>query len=93
MKKSLITFLSLYLLAAGNSLPAADIEKGRKLQQRHCMSCHDDSMYTRDNRRIKSMSSLRTQVQRCESTLGLKWFDTDIDAVAAYLNQSYYHFK
>ncbi|MEN8206257.1 MAG: cytochrome c [Pseudomonadota bacterium] len=93
MKKTLITILTLCLLAAGNSLLAADIKNGKKLQQKNCMSCHDDGMYTRENRFIKKESSLRTQVQRCESTLGLKWFEEEIDDVTAYLNKTFYHFK
>ena len=93
MKKTLITFITLGLAAASNPLLAADVEKGKKLQQKNCMSCHDDEMYTRDNRFIKNESSLRTQVKRCESTLGLTWFDEEVDDVTTYLNQSFYHFK
>ena len=33
------------------------------------------------------------QVQRCELSLGLKWFEEDIDDVTAYLNSNYYNFK
>jgi len=93
MNKPLAALLTLSLLAAGKPLLAADIENGKKLQQKNCMSCHDDSMYTRDNRRVNSLSALRTQVQRCESTLGLTWFDEEVDDVTAYLNQSFYKFK
>ena len=93
MIKPLAILVTLSLLAASNPLLAADIKNGKKLQQKNCMSCHDDSMYTRDNRRIKSLPALRTQVQRCESTLGLTWFDEEVDDVTAYLNQSFYKFK
>ena len=93
MKKTLITLITLCLAATSNSLLAADVKNGKKLQQKNCMSCHDDSMYTRDDRFIKKESSLRTQVQRCESTLGLTWFDEEVDDVTAYLNKSFYHFK
>ena len=93
MKNILITLFTLFLMTAGNTLLAADIKHGKKLQQKNCMSCHDDSMYTRENRFIKDEAGLRTQVQRCESTLGLTWFDEDVDDVTAYLNKSFYHFK
>ena len=93
MSKQLPIFISPCLLGASNTLLAADIENGKKLQQKHCMSCHDDSMYTRDERRVNNLASLRTQVQRCESTLGLTWFDEEVDDVTTYLNKSFYKFK
>ncbi len=91
--KPLALLISLCLLGASNTLLAADIKNGKQLQQKNCMSCHDDSMYSRDERRIKDLSGLRTQVQRCESTLGLTWFDEEVDDVTAYLNKSFYQFK
>jgi hypothetical protein len=42
---------------------------------------------------VTTRNGLDQQVQRCELSLGLKWFDDDIENVAAYLNQTYYHFK
>lgn len=93
MNKSLHTLVALCLVVASNTLLAADINNGKQLQQKNCMSCHDDSMYTREDRRINNLSSLRTQVQRCETTLGLKWFDEDTDDVTDYLNKTFYQFK
>jgi predicted lipase len=93
MKKILIPLMTLCLVATSHSALAADVNNGKKLQQKNCMKCHDDGMYTRDDRFIKNESSLRTQVQRCESTLGLTWFDEEVNDVTAYLNQSFYHFK
>jgi CxxC motif-containing protein (DUF1111 family) len=93
MKKSLLVTLTLLLGVATATTQAADIKNGKKLQQKNCMSCHDDGMYTREDRFIKKLSSLRGQVQRCESTLGLTWFDEEIDDVTAYLNKQFYNFK
>jgi len=93
MKKSLLVTLTLLLGIATATTQAADIKNGKKLQKKNCMSCHDDGMYTREDRFIKKLSSLRGQVQRCESTLGLKWFDEEIDDVTAYLNKQFYNFK
>lgn len=93
MKISLLATLTLLLSAAAMTTQAANIKNGKKLQQKNCMSCHDDGMYTREDRFIKDLSGLRTQVQRCESTLGLTWFDEDVDDVTAYLNKQFYKFK
>lgn len=71
----------------------ADMENGRALTGRNCTGCHDDSMYTRDERRVTTMSALQNQVQRCEINLDLKWFEDDINDVTGYLNTQYYHFE
>ncbi len=84
---------ALLVLMTTAPLYAADISHGKSLQQENCMGCHDDGMYTRDNRRVNSMDSLQKQVTRCEQSLGLKWFDDDVSAVTDYLNTSFYHFK
>ncbi len=89
-----ILFLPMLLAAmTTDPLYAADISHGKSLQQENCMGCHDDGMYTRDNRRVSSIDGLQKQVIRCEQSLGLKWFDDDIAAVTEYLNTTYYHYK
>ena len=79
-------------LATG-SLHAADASNGKSLQQESCMGCHDDSMYTRENRKVTSLGGLKKQVMRCEQSLGLTWFDEDVTDVTGYLNTTYYHYK
>jgi cytochrome c553 len=79
------------LLAATQVLQADDA--GKALVDSKCTSCHGDAVYTRENRRVTTLDGLRKQVRRCELSLGLKWFDNDIDAVTAYLNKNYYHFE
>ena len=74
------------------SLQAADIDNGDDLHFTHCTGCHDDSVYTRDNRRVKSLERLGEQVRFCKDSLELTWFDEEVDDVIAYLNQTYYHF-
>lgn len=93
MKTSLLTLVTTGLLLASSSLPAADINHGKSLQQKNCMSCHDDSIYTREERRVTTLEALQTQVQRCETNLNLGWFPEDVEAVTGYLNTTFYKFK
>lgn len=88
------------LLGYWGQAAAADVAKGHDLHQQNCLSCHSsmtggkpNSLYTRDNRRVNSLAGLNKQVRRCELSLGLKWFDDDINNVAAYLNETFYHLK
>lgn len=93
MKTSLLTLITTGLVMASSSSAAADINHGKSLQQENCMRCHDDSIYTREERRVTTRDALQRQVQRCETNLNLAWFPEDVDAVTEYLNTSFYKFK
>jgi len=71
---------------------AADLRAGQALHDANCLKCHDSAVYTRDDRRVGSPAGLRKQVIRCEQSLGLTWFDEQIDDVVHYLNATYYKF-
>jgi hypothetical protein len=90
-----ISVLTTTIVLAGVSLPvsATDVTRGKQLVDANCYQCHDNAVYTRADRRVTTMPGLTKQVRRCEQSLGLKWFDDDIDNAAAYLNQQFYHFK
>ena len=83
------------LLTVSVTLPAgaSDIEAGKQLVDSHCYKCHGTEVYTRADRRVTSLPQLHSQVRRCELSLGLTWFDQDIENVADYLNKEYYRFK
>ena len=93
MKTSLLTLITTSLVMASSTLPAIDIDNGKSLQQDNCMRCHDDSMYTREERRVTTHDALKAQVQRCETNLNLTWFPEDVEAVTEYLNTTFYKFK
>ena len=94
--------LSIWILTVVPSavLAAPDVERGKALHDANCTACHSSMfggdatrIYTRPDRRVKSREGLTRQVQRCNHSLGLQWFDDDVEAVAEYLNQTYYKLK
>ena len=93
MKPTSLMSITVCLLAATPSLPAANLDNGKALVDANCTKCHDERIYTRPDHRVTTLDGLKKQVSRCELALGLKWFDEDVDDVAAYLNQTYYQFK
>ena len=93
MKTPLTVLVTAGLLSISHTTLAIDIKHGESLQKDNCMSCHDDGMYTREDRRVTTMDALRHQVQRCETNLNLAWFPEDVDAVIEYLNTTFYKFK
>ena len=67
--------------------------------EKHCIECHarrfggdGSKIYTRENRIVNSSKGLLAQIRNCNTMLGMKWFEDEELNVAAYLNQSYYHF-
>jgi mono/diheme cytochrome c family protein len=84
------------ILATGTLNAAPDEAANARadtLYQANCLSCHGSEVYTRPNRMVESLEGLERQVQRCETTIGLRWFDEDIQDVTAYLNHHFYRFE
>ena len=71
---------------------AADIENGDDLHFTNCTGCHDESVYTRDNRNVKSLAQLGKQVRFCRDAIGMTWFDDEVADVIESLNATYYKF-
>jgi hypothetical protein len=89
--------LTTYFLLFTILLPALAIAEdegadAQALIDQNCVSCHGPEVYTRADRRVHSLPALGKQVQMCEQNLGLRWFDDEINAVTALLNDKYYKF-
>ncbi len=65
---------------------------GEEAHKNHCYKCHTDSVYTREDRFVKSIDALSKQVVRCKEGSDIPWFDEDADAVVQFLNKKYYRF-
>lgn len=94
MSRSIVSSTGL-VLAAGFMMTGAahaspDIEYGMELHEESCIQCH--SGYTPAESKIKTLASLNTRVQGCATNLNLPWFEEDVAAVTAYINQEYFKF-
>ena len=65
---------------------------GNTVHSNHCLKCHTDAVYTRENRFVKSLNALGKQVVRCKNNTGAPWYDEDTEAVVHFLNEKYYKF-
>lgn len=88
------------LLTVSPTWAKADSAAGQQLHAEHCAACHAGrmngnaaTMYTRANRRVKSLSGLHQMIGSCNANLGLGLFPEDEANLAAYLNQQYYKLK
>jgi cytochrome c2 len=89
-------------LAHADPFAQGDAAKGKALVEKNCIACHasrfDDNgdgsaIYTRKDRKVKTVSGLLTQIRSCNTNLGLKWFEDEELHVASYLNKTYYKFE
>ena len=70
-----------------------DAANGRKLHDANCSGCHDNSVYTRDNRRVKSLDALKGQLQGCGHMAKKEFSASEQQDIVKYLNDRFYHFQ
>jgi hypothetical protein len=82
---------ALLMIVAGTAPAAEDFHAGQ-YHEAHCMRCHDTSVYTREERRVRSYPMLEAQVARCDANLATKLFPDDLEQLTDYLNTEFYKF-
>ena len=81
------------MLAGSAASVTADDSIGQSLHDQNCMSCHGTEMYTRKDRFIHNLDALTSRVAFCaQNAAKVDWDKQQIDAVAKYLDDSFYHF-
>lgn len=100
-RQKLLAICGALLLAAARPAGAAiDLDKGKRLHDKQCTSCHvkrfggDGSrIYLRPDRLIHDRTALGQRVAACNAQTDAGWFPEDEENVAAYLARQYYKFK
>ncbi|MFA7522672.1 MAG: cytochrome c [Halothiobacillaceae bacterium] len=86
------------LMLAAPVVAEPDISWGGELFAQNCSECHmvphDDAWFQAraEAGGISDYDSLRSQVQGCANNFNLPWFDEEVEAVSAYMNEQYYGF-
>ncbi len=100
MKPTLFAVLLSSLLFAGQAMAdnktsdaKGDPKIGKMLVSQKCSRCHDDSVYSRPDHKIKSYDALVARIRACNANTNAGLFPDDEAHIAAYLNLNYYHFK
>ena len=94
MKKYFIALFASLLfstgaLAADKATPSA----AQKMHDSKCLTCHKTDVYTREDRRVKSLQALSHQVENCmKGPADANWNATETQAVVEYLNSKFYKF-
>ncbi len=93
MRRALL--ISILLLIALPIQPASpgDSTQGKKLHDAHCTKCHNTSVYTRQDRQIKSLDALNERVIACMHGAQVTLTDAEQKSIVQYLNEQFYKFK
>jgi mono/diheme cytochrome c family protein len=68
-----------------------DLTRGRTLYETACDACHAQNIHWRDKSLVSSWTTLLKEVTRWQVNAGQRWEQPDINNVAAYLNDRFYH--
>ena len=90
---SILGLSSFVVIDTAVSAPAGDLASGKKLHSTYCVECHDSKVYTRPNRRVKSLEGLIGQVKTCSRLPKDQLSPAQVNDIIVYLNDTYYHFK
>ena len=70
--------------------PGTEYLRGEVLYKDNCDGCHTERMHWRAERLVTDWNSLKAQVRRWQGSAKLGWTESDVMAVALYLNGRYY---
>jgi mono/diheme cytochrome c family protein len=70
---------------------AADLARGRTLYETTCEACHSANVHWRDKRIADTWPALLREVGKWQRNAGQRWGSAEINDVAAYLNDRFYH--
>lgn len=91
--KTFILTLTLILSATGLTAVAGTPHAGKSLHNQKCMSCHKTDIYTRDDRKVKTLTALSNQVDNCmKGAAKAEWNTKQTSDVIDYLNNKFYKF-
>jgi mono/diheme cytochrome c family protein len=97
MKKLLVIFLASGAGALGASAVQAqgtpESSRGELLYSAHCNECHRNEIHWRSKSLVKDWASLYREVRRWQTSAGPNWDPGDTEAIASYLNETFYHFS
>lgn len=94
MKKNIV-FALLAIVYSSTAAAYEDpvLQSGKKLHDEKCMNCHDTSVYSRQDHRVKTLQALSSQVTNCmKGPAKADWTVSETNSVIEYLNHKFYKF-
>jgi hypothetical protein len=92
MRRILSAVLLVLAPLGAHAVLPGDAADGKSLHDIYCAGCHDTGVYTRPDRRVRSLVALRRQLQGCERAAGTNFSAKEKQDVLKYLNEHFYKF-
>ena len=90
-----VLWLSLLILLMPSAYAAelpGDSAEGSFLHDANCLGFHDTGVYTRKDRRIRSLDALKGQLANCSHMATLQFSAIETQNIIKYLNDQFYQF-
>ena len=93
MKRVLWVSLLVLLIPTVYAALPGNSANGKRLHEANCRGCHDSSVYTRKDRRVKSLDALKGQLQGCGHMAKIELSAAEQQDIVKYLNEQFYKFR
>lgn len=93
MKRVLFGVLFILLVPSVLAALPGDGAKGKQLYDANCTKCHDSSVFTRKDRRVRSLDALKGQLDACGHAANINLTPGQKQDLVKYLNDQFYRFE
>ena len=78
---------------ASNAALSEQLAEGKEINTNNCTKCHNTSVYTKTDRKVKTLAVLTKRVQGCNAKTGAGLDEEELATLTLFLNTEYYKFK
>jgi mono/diheme cytochrome c family protein len=93
VKPILAASLALLLPSAAHAALQGNGTNGQRLHETNCIGCHDSSVYTRPEHKVRSLDALKHQLAGCGHMTNKTFSEAQTRDLVKYLNDRFYHFR
>ena len=83
----------IFVTMSAHAAVPGDSAEGKRLHDANCTGCHDSSVYTRKDHRVRSLEALKEQVENCTHMAQKEFSEEERQNVVKYLNEQFYKFQ
>ena len=93
MKLILSVPVMMFLAVSAHAAVPGDGAEGKRLHDANCTACHDTSVYSRKDHKVRSLDGLKQQVENCTHMAQKEFSSAERQDIVKYLNDQFYRFR
>ena len=93
LKNILIAPVMTFLAVSAHAAVPGDCAEGKRLHDANCTGCHDSSVYSRKDHKVRSLDGLKKQVENCTHMAQKEFSPAERQDIVKYLNDRFYRFQ